>query len=113
MKTTNRLYRDFFFLCLLFIIAGSCQAQKLRLNAYGSYVFDGMYHIHYPDGGLYKGTIDHEQPERIGMRVAGGARADPVDQRVAADRHRRDVSHQRPGRRSSGAASLHLRRAGQ
>jgi hypothetical protein len=58
MKMRNKLFRKIFILFLLFIITGSCYAQKLRLSGYGSYVFDGMYHIYYPDGDFYKGIIN-------------------------------------------------------
>ena len=57
MKTTNNFYKEIFFLCVLSIVAVFCQAQRLRLNTYGSYVLEGTYHIYYPDGDSYKGTI--------------------------------------------------------
>ena len=35
-------------------------------------------------------AVEQEQHDRIGVRVAGRARADAVHERVAADRHRRE-----------------------
>lgn len=48
-----------FVLCLLCFVAVSCYTQKIRISSYGSYVLDGMYHIYYPDGDFYGGTINH------------------------------------------------------
>src|SRR5215218_10344247 len=59
MKMRNNFYREIFSLCLLFIMAGSCHAQKLRLNGYGSYVLDGTYHIYYVNDNFYEGRINH------------------------------------------------------
>src|SRR5215204_1431312 len=67
MKMRNDLYIKILSLCLLFFVAGFCHAQKLRLNGYGSYVLDGMYHIYYPDGDSYKGTINQ------GLQLGVGA----------------------------------------
>jgi len=63
----NSFYREIFSLCLLLIITGSCLAQKLRLNGYGAYVLDGSYHIYYPNGDFYKGTINHGPQLGFGM----------------------------------------------
>ena len=43
---------------MLLAIASSVYGQKLRLNSYGSYVFDGSYHIYYENGDYYKGIIN-------------------------------------------------------
>jgi hypothetical protein len=59
MKMRNNFYREIFSFCLLFVIAGYCHAQKLRVNGYGSYVLDGTYHIYYVNDNLYEGRINH------------------------------------------------------
>ena len=42
-------------------------AQRLRLNTYGSYVLDGTYHIYYENGDSYEGKINH------GLQLGAGA----------------------------------------
>jgi hypothetical protein len=43
---------------LLLGSVGSSHAQKLRLNAYGSYVLEGSYHVYYENGNYYEGKIN-------------------------------------------------------
>src|SRR5215203_5075748 len=59
VNMSNSYYKEIFCLCLLLNCAGLGHAQKLRLNGYGSYVLDGMYHIYYENGDVYKGNINH------------------------------------------------------
>src|SRR5438309_515309 len=59
LKMRNNRYRETFSLCLLFIIASACDAQKLRLNGYGGYVLDGTYHIYYVNDNVYEGKMNH------------------------------------------------------
>ncbi|HET7896754.1 MAG TPA: hypothetical protein VFL47_03775, partial [Flavisolibacter sp.] len=57
MKKKHNWYRRWCFLFLLLGIAAAGQAQKMRLNLYGSYVLDGTYQIYYKNGDLYNGTM--------------------------------------------------------
>lgn len=67
MKIRSRLYREVFLLCLLFVTTISCLAQKLRFSGYGSYVLDGTYHVYYPGGDFYGGTINHGLQPGLGL----------------------------------------------
>src|SRR4051812_2197219 len=52
---SNNCYRPIFIFFIL-SVAVVVHAQRIRLNAYGSYVLDGTYHIYYKNGDFYEGN---------------------------------------------------------
>ena len=68
----NHNYRKVFFFCWFLALAGIADAQRLRLNTYGSYVLDGTYHIYYENGDLYEGKINHGLQLGAGMEYMLG-----------------------------------------
>jgi len=48
-------HRSILVFAILFL-AVSVHAQRIRLNAYGSYVLDGTYHIYYQNGDFFEGN---------------------------------------------------------